>query len=241
MENKNEINFKINDDQVIYKASFIKRFIARILDFSIALFIPIIMSFIYFVVNLQTDNWYPQPWNWEFLLSGILAMIGIIFTMVIYPIINKKNPGQSIGKKILKIKILNIENKNISKVILIRELPISIFYILPIVLQLISGIEAKNLFASYLKQNEEYKKGIFDFLFNVLPNGVDGIKKVYMWQSIVNFISMIISRIEVFIFIGISISIIASPKNIGINDKKLGIAIVDISSIKNIKESEENV
>ena len=179
------------------------------------------MSIIYFEIGFYKNNWYPQPWNIVFVISGVVSIILILITMVIFPMFNKKNPGQTIGKKLLKITILNLEEGNIKLKIFLREIPLSFLYMLPILLQLISGIEAKHLFIMYSKQNEEYNKNIFDFLFNVLPNGIDGVKNIFMWQSIVNLTSVIVGKIEMFVLIGISISIIASPKNIAVNDKYL--------------------
>jgi len=222
---------------IVYKASFTKRLVARILDFFIALFIPVLMSLIFFEINFQKNDWYPQPWNWNFVFSGILAIIGILFVMIIYPILNEKNLGQTFGKKILKINLLDFsEDKNIRKKIVLREIPIAFFYIIPIILQLISGIETKHLLIIYLRQNPEYKKGLLFFLFKTLPNGIEGVKNISLWQSIINFISIIFSKIQIFIFIFITISIFSSEKNISINDKYLELAVVDYSTLIPKKE-----
>ena len=237
MSNVNKVDyFKIEDDKVIYKASFIKRLIARILDFFLALFIPIVMSLIYFEIGFHKNNWYPQPWNWSFITTGLLSIFGILFIMVIFPILNKKNPGQTIGKKILKITILNNGDHNIKKCMLIRELPLAFCLLIPIILQLISGIEINHLVMIYSLNNPMYTKDIYNFIFDILPKGIDGLNNTYMWQSVFGLISMIFSKIDMFILISVSISILASPQNIGFNDNYIKFVIVDTTTIINNEE-----
>jgi uncharacterized RDD family membrane protein YckC len=61
-----------------------------------------------------------------FVASVIMTMVGMLFFNIIVPILNRKNPGQSLGKMMLKITPVFEQGANVPLTIVKRELPISI-------------------------------------------------------------------------------------------------------------------
>ena len=158
--------YELSENQIIYHAGFWKRFFARLFDFVLAMIIPSIISFVIFHSQLNKVE-YPKAWNGIFLLSNILSISLIIIVFFIIPVFNKKNPGQTLGKKIFKITILYFDENKVLKSIFLREMLLTVLFLIPIVFKLIGGFESNQMISIFKKQNpDSHSVTFFTFLFN---------------------------------------------------------------------------
>lgn len=133
-----------------------KRISARIIDIIIVSLIPGIISLIWFFLDKSTIN------SWKSLI--IMIIINYVIFIIYFLLIPWKFNGQTIGKKIFKIKLVHQENKKILfKTIFLREI---ILIFIPVTLIMI-GILLTNIFLQNNIGNVSENK-IISFWINVL-------------------------------------------------------------------------
>ena len=102
------------------EASPIKRLIAYLID--LAIYLPIALVFQYTTVNLRAQGGAENERNALYMTISI-----VIFAVLLYGYLPQKWRGQTIGKKLLKIRIVPTDNKKIEfSRYLIREFLIKI-------------------------------------------------------------------------------------------------------------------
>ncbi len=163
--------FYIAGDKVIYPASTWKRVGARFIDiFLVNIFIFIFFAVLYssigeFEINeeiAQSKNYadvVPQLYSPTFMIVTSFGVIGLICLNLIIPLFNKKNPGQTFGKLLFSITPIFFTNSS-KKFIVLRELPLTIIVIAPLIILLIMGGNPN----FYYSQAQEFIKfgGVID-------------------------------------------------------------------------------
>gem|GEM_PF-2414063 len=82
-------------------------------------------------------------------MTNILSIASVIFFFFIIPSLNKKNPGQTLGKKIFSISVLFFGKNNFLKGLFLREIPIGILFTLSIIFKTIGGYEESQIMSIY--------------------------------------------------------------------------------------------
>ena len=147
-QNVNDIKqfyFQTNENEYILPASATKRFLARLLDLIIYSFassiIMLIASQVAFNIDALTfKQAIPGAYDPLFVCAPIATIVTAIGLGIVFPLLNKKNPGQTLGKKALGITVIFFNKKeNNTRDIILRELPIIGLLVLTNLAILISG------------------------------------------------------------------------------------------------------
>ena len=102
------------------EASPVKRFLAYLID--LVIYLPIALVFQYMTVNLRAQGGAENERNALYMTISI-----VIFAVLLYGYLPHKWQGQTIGKKLFKIRIVPIDNKKIEfSRYLIREFLIKV-------------------------------------------------------------------------------------------------------------------
>ena len=102
------------------EASPVKRFFAYLID--LVIYLPIALVFQYMTVNLRAQGGAENERNALYMTISI-----VIFAVLLYGYLPQKWQGQTIGKKLLKIRIVPTDNKKIEfSRYLIREFLIKV-------------------------------------------------------------------------------------------------------------------
>ncbi|CAM9126665.1 RDD family protein [Mycoplasma marinum] len=103
--------------EVAKPAGLFKRLVARGIDFTFIAIISVGIIFIFTKPQKFGHSTFPEPWN--FYVWSLITTLSIFLFMIAIPLATK---GWSIGMKIMKIKITAVDDTNIYKVILKREI-----------------------------------------------------------------------------------------------------------------------
>lgn len=196
--------------ETYYLAKTWKRITARIIDIFIVSIIPGVITLIWFSINKDTIN------NWKGLV--IMIILNYIFFTLYFVIVPWKFNGQTLGKKIFDIKLVEQNNKKIPfKTILLREI---ILIFIPITLAMIAILLAYFFFHTTIK--------------NVNNNTIQG-----FWINI--FIRTIYSFIAAW-YLGIIITTKIDKKHQLFYDYKFNIYIINNKPLgKKINPQEEKI
>ncbi|MFD1413736.1 RDD family protein [Oceanobacillus jeddahense] len=107
-------------------SSLLRRFLAYMIDFFISsIFVSIIPMIITSIItqektfSIRTFTQMPTIWQ---IICGIIAISLAIYYFCLYPM-NKNHLGQTIGKRIMKLRIVNVNGQDLTyKDIFLREL-----------------------------------------------------------------------------------------------------------------------
>ena len=161
-----------------------------------------------------------------------LSLLTWIFFLVLIPIFNPKNKGQSLGKMILKITPLYLDAKNKNLKIIIREIPILILFASGIVLTMITGYNTSYIISNI--KNSEFSNDVAKLSNDEILRSSgfsDFVVTMYIIKSIWNFIAFI-GIIVLFVMIA------SNPQKRGPHDKMANVAIVDLKTKITIVEAE---
>ncbi|NOQ50254.1 MAG: hypothetical protein GQ557_01135 [Mycoplasmataceae bacterium] len=263
MEQKNIPNkpyFYIDSDRIVYPAATWKRVFARFFDLLMINLILTLFFAIYYstmsidlTLNLNEQNFLytdfvPPFYQWFFMLLYSLAIAIIVFNCLIFPLLNKKNPGQTLGKRLMNITPIYFKNKG-KKQVIIRELPLTLIFIFPLIILLLIGGIPSFYYQQYkqwtlgLEGLEKIPDGItntplpeFNSLYDFFQNGVTskwlmGDQAISGFHaSLLYFYNFAIGFYYIFV-LALFISIVFSQKKIGIIDKIVKTSIVDLKTI----------
>ncbi len=235
--------FQTSENEYILPASTTKRFLARLLDLiiytSISAIIMLIASQTVFNLNaLSFQEAIPGGYNALFMCAAGATIITAIGLGIIFPLLNKKNPGQTLGKKALGITVIffNKKENNVRDIIL-RELPIIGLLTITNLAILISGYNFINLSSFYNifnlnKDNSFASISIWNFLKNSTSDAYLGAQG---YQMVFGYIQVIVSYIYLFFLLAIFLSIAFNRKKVGLHDSLAKTSVVDLSTITDLK------
>ncbi|MGL5268396.1 MAG: RDD family protein [Spiroplasma sp.] len=148
------------DFETYHLAKTWKRIIARLIDIIIISIIPGTITLIWFSIDKNTIN------NWQALL--IIIIINYILFSLYFVVAPWKFNGQTLGKKIFLIKLVNESNKKIPfKIILLRE---TFLIFIPITLSIIAILLANIFLHTNIKNIDD--KTISGFWISVLTRTI---------------------------------------------------------------------
>lgn len=252
---------KISDGNVIYPATITKRICARLLDFIFASIVPFILTSIYYA-NFS-NNEFIDSYNTQIMIELSVSFASFAIFFVLIPMLNFKNLGQSLGKKIFKITPLYFSEKNNFWSFLLRESFIGILLILPTLIFIIVGFNptiSTSLYANLYDSNPTLNKvfldpnweiqgesasGQIDFLINIWGEGfyVQNIDHQYIiegWQVGFGILGLVIGYLFFVSIIVVWISAGTSNQKRGLHDNLAKTAIVDLKTITTEKNALDN-
>ena len=239
--------FETVDGQHILPASLTKRSFARFIDFIMYGFIGNIFVIIFYQ-NISTDN-LGQSFQFEsygayFLVGMILIILCTFFFALIYPLyLNKKNPGQSLGKQIFNITPMYLGSKYHPTIdILKRETIVVGLYLFLNALVLATGFNYSSitaLYNQYLLNIDSSNEIIYAWDFVVESPTLIGANN---FQQTLGFIYLVVNPLFYFLLIILFMSIAFGTKKRGLHDKLANTAIVDLNTmgkVESIKTTSE--
>ncbi len=226
--------FETVDGKHVLPASLTKRSVSRFIDIITYGFIGSIFMIIFYQ-NIKTDGatFEVDAYNWMFIVGILITLFSTIFFAFIYPIfINKKNVGQSLGKKLFNITPMYLNEKYNPKVdIFKREIPIALFYLFINIIVLSIGFNYASVATLYnqflinLSENPEYVS-TWEFIKNSdVLIGANG------FQQTMGYIYVILSPLFFTVLLIILLSIAFGTKKRGLHDQIANTAIVDLSTM----------
>ncbi len=251
--------FEIGDEKSIYPASGFKRFSAKLLDIVIVnLFVFILFIIkdnvvlgsdgylmdlsevpIYLINGIRVDvplkeaTLLISQWDFRIILFQIASIFLWVIFLIIIPIFNFKNKGQSVGKKVFSITPLYLDGKNKTIKIILREIPFVIIFSLSSIMTLISGYEMNIIISEYYQE--------FNLNGELQGAGINDIMGAIGFSSFVKTMFSIQTYLTMFLFIYILvifILLVRNPQKIAIHDKFVNEAIVDLKTIVSTNEAE---
>ncbi len=236
--------FQTSKNQVVYPASTWKRFFARILDlvFAVAIGSSLITWQLHPGRHSQkaTDVAINAPEISAIVWTGwVLNLVGLIIFFYIIPIFNKKNPGQTVGKYIMGITPLYLNDSKVWKAIIIREIPWTLLYMLPIIFTMMTSNEAGFLYAQFSRLVALHRKNDIGEWTKV-PSRFEWLN-VYsrdarygglnMFQIVMTWFAWISNYIMLFAYPILWLSILFSPLRRGAHDHMASTAVVDLRTL----------
>lgn len=251
---------KISDGNVIYPATITKRIFARLLDFILASIVPFILTSIYYA-NFSSNE-FIDSYNTKIMIELSVSFASFAVFFILIPLLNFKNLGQSLGKKMLKITPLYFSEKNNIWSFLLRESFIGALLIIPTLIFIIIGINptiSASLYANLYDSNSTLTKvfldpafqnpgpsisGQIDFL-GLWNNGfyVKNIDHQYIienWQVGLGILGLVIGYLFFISILVVWISAGTNNQKRGIHDTLSKTAIVDLKTITTEKNALDN-
>ncbi len=226
--------FETVDGKHILPASLTKRSVARFIDIITYGFIGSIFMIIFYQ-NIKTNGatFEVEAYNWMFLVGVLITLFSTIFFAFIYPIfLNKKNIGQTLGKKLFNITPMYLNEKYNPKIdILKREMPIAFFYLFINIVVLSIGFNYSSVTTLYnefllnLSENPEYVS-TWEFIKNSdVLIGANG------FQQAMGYLYTVLSPLFFTVMLILLLSIAFGTKKRGLHDQIANTAIVDLNTM----------
>ncbi|BDV02311.1 MAG: hypothetical protein HPAVJP_2000 [Candidatus Hepatoplasma vulgare] len=257
--------FKIEGDKVIYPASVLSRVGARLIDFIIIWFPAFLIVSIYVPLNVEGTSdatsfsqVVPNQYDPVLMFSWAFTVFFAFFILMILPYYSK-NPGQTLGKKLFKITPLYLGEKNEKFAYILRELPITILFILPGIFELALGFDAQAYYLqynAYLRNNPQFDTGnpVYPSLFTFFKdywggnaditsgnNVFDGSPGQHLNTSGVAmcYLQVITSMIFLIVLIVLWISMLIDSQKRGYHDIASKTAVVNLKTITTLENAEK--
>ncbi len=249
--------FEIGDDKSIYPATGFKRFSAKLLDILIVNLFVFILFLIKNNVVLSDEGYLMKieaiplsyydllkvtrvdslpfvellisQWDFRIMIFQVTSIFMWVFFLIIVPIINFKNKGQSLGKKVFSITPLYLDNKNKTIKIILREIPFIFIFSFSNIVALISGYEINIIISEYFNEVNVKDSNINDIMNSIGFNSF--VISMFSFQSYLS-LAMFIYILVVFFLL------VKNPQKIAIHDKFVNEAIVDLKTIISTQEAE---
>lgn len=259
--------FKLSDDNVIYPASILSRIGARLLDFFFIWIIPFIITVIYIPLSTSSINEaldasngngdFSQAVNQSYdavlMFVWILTIVIAFLFLIVLPYFNKKNYGQTFGKKILHITPLYVGDKNERNAFVLRELPIFTLFILPALFEIMMGYDASSFyfqFLSYVDEGDfladgEVFPGSFEFFSDYWANGdpygilVDAGLLISTFQVSMAYLQIISSMLFLIVLFILWISMLFENQKRGLHDQLSKTAVVNLRTMTTLESAEQ--
>lgn len=210
------------------------------------------------VITASQWNIFLEPFMYSIydfiVLTGqSIMIIGIILFLIIIPLMNKKNIGQTIGKRLFKITPIYLSNKSERYSFVKRELFVAGPLILMITFSMIGGVSGNaqlsvyQRLTNYTSDDVAYKDGVY--AIGQLPSTNSQIKfflEIYSNPTYFNgskqVAILLIVNTQIYIVIIIYLIVLFfttlfSSQKKGMHDLVAKTSVVDLKSIVNINEA----
>ncbi len=233
--------FEIDDQNAIFPSTGGKRFAAKLLDILLVSIIIFIIDITYTYTTLSGGffddnmNLTIEQWSSPLMIVTTISILVWITFLIVIPLLNFKEKGQSLGKMVFSITPMYLDKKNKEIKIILRELPYIILFASSNIMILITGYNVPAIISEFISSDiagttTMTVKELIGTIFTNSGN-VGYVTTCYIATVWISFITLILL---IFLFI----SITSNQQKRGYCDKMVNVAMVDLKTIIPLNEAE---